>query len=158
MRTLAPLALALIGATSVRAQSLAWPIQVPAGTGTYLDDRSTCPNADSIYFSDIGMYNDGRAVTYTATNPNRGPRPWSFHVLPHPNGYTPGFFVAACKVRSGYVLSQCMDLMTSPVTTSNGLVGVEVPAMAGTFYVVVTHAEYGPYGACGAYTLTGVRH
>ncbi|MEO7323577.1 MAG: hypothetical protein ABIW82_01975 [Dokdonella sp.] len=160
MRSLMTIVITLtLGAASAHAQLLSFPISIPSTAETYIDNRSTCPYSDYIYFGDFNMYSNGRSVTYQVTNPANTPpaqlHPWSLHVLPHASGYAPSLLVAVCKQRYGITLSQCTDAFGG---ISGGLAGVNVPAQIGTFYIVVTHFDFEAPSACVDYTLTGVHH
>lgn len=140
-------ALLLAAPAVAGAQSLASPIDIT--TASYSDSRDSCPYVGSgLYFPEIGVMSDGPSVAYRLVVPTGSTLPWTVHVLPQ--GWDA--MVAVCRRTD---LTQCVDASDSG---GNGYVeGVTIPAVAGTYYIVVGNGFVNFPGACGSYVLTAVR-
>ncbi|MFC4818889.1 hypothetical protein [Dokdonella ginsengisoli] len=146
MRTsLLVVGLLLAGASAVQAQTIWDPIEI--ATGSYSDGRDACPYVGSwLYFPELGLVSDGVGVVYRIVMPGSGPLlPWTIQALPQ--GWDA--MLAVCQRTD---LTQCVDF--SDFAANGAGEGVTIPAVAGTYYVVVGTGFAAIPGNCGNYVLT----
>jgi hypothetical protein len=148
MRTsLLVVGLLLAGASAVQAQTIWDPIEI--ATDSYSDSRDSCPYAGSwLYFPDLGMVSEGASVIYRIVVPGSGsPAPWTIQALPQDWDA----MLAVCRRTD---LTQCVDF--SDFVANGAVESVTIPAVAGTYYVVVGTGFMTAPGSCGNYVLTAV--
>ena len=141
--------LLLAGVSAVEAQTVWSPIAIT--TDSYSDSRNACSYGGSwLYFPELGMASDGAGVVYRIVVPSSGYLvPWTIHALAQ--GWDA--MLAVCKRTD---MTQCVDF--SDFVMNGSVEGVTIPAVAGTYYVVVGTGFMANPGSCGNYVLTAVHH
>ncbi|MEO5559777.1 MAG: hypothetical protein ABIO49_08155 [Dokdonella sp.] len=136
--------------TASNAQTWDNPLPLPNG----LSNFNTCGMPWQTLYLDGGAFQiSAPTVVYRIDQSWRGGgrmnRPWS--VTLSPQDWT-DMSLWVCQQRSGNVIYQCVDASDN---FGNGfLEHVTVPAVGGTYYIIVTNNIENQPPVCGQYTLT----